>query len=281
MTIKSTSKQFRRYRLRRKVDPGGAAGAADPARFEWTDGNGFDVTVGGTASDGNYVITITPVAPNGAAVPVADPSLAAIPITVVRAAGAPATNTNLATQFVTETNTLLAAANPGNPAALATYIESVSSSGAVVSFIAKKGPPQFTVATSETTATGTLTLAPDDVFPITFDTLGWGPQVGARSKLAISLQAVNSSGVVLDPGTVTADLTVRCYFDRGTRSERDIPNTPVGVDSADIESAHPAGIGFRIPAGAGRFGVSLGAAAGTPGSGTMSHLEAWVVEVSE
>jgi hypothetical protein len=274
-TIKSTSKQFRPYRLRRKVDAGAAAGTADPARFEWTDGNGFDVTIGGTPTNGTHITTITP----------SDTSIPAIPITTTRTAGSPATTTNLATQHVTDANALLAASANGDRTALAAFIESLSSSGAVVSFIAKRNPPcSFTVSTSGTGlggGAGTMVVSPDDTFPITFDTLGWGPQVGARTHLAIVLQAVSSGGVVLDPGTVTADLTVRSYFERGTRSERDIPSTPVGVESADIESAHPAGIGFRIPAGSGRFGVSLGAAAGSPGSGTMSHLEAWVREVSE
>ena len=274
-TIKSTSKQFRPYRLRRKVDPGAAGGTADPARFEWTDGNGFDVTIAGTPTNGTYITTITP----------SDTSIPAIAITTTRSAGSPATNTNLATQHVADVNALLTASNNGDRTALAAYIESVSSSAGVVSFIDKRNTPcSFTVSTSGTGlggGAGTMTVSPDDTFPITFDTLGWGPQVGARTRLAIVLQVVNSSGVVLDPGTVTADMTVRCYFDRGTRSERDIPSTPVGVESSDTESAHPAGIGFRIPAGAGRFGVSLGAAAGSPGSGTMSHLEAWVREVSE
>ena len=276
-TIKSTSKQFRPYRLRRKVDPGSGSGTADLARWEWTDGNSFDVTIAGTATNGTYITTITP----------SDTSIPPIAITTTRAGGSPASNTNIATQHVTDANTLLTASANGDRTALAAFIESVSSSAGVVSFIVKREPPcSFTVSTSGTALVaagglGTMTLVPDDTFPITLSTLGWGPQVGARTHLAIVMQAVNSSGVVLDPGTVTADLTVRRYFDRGSRSERDIPSTPVGVSSADTEANHPAGVEYRIPAGGGRFGVTLGAAAGAPGSGTMSHLEVWVHEVNE
>lgn len=271
----NTPRHYRTFRMRRKAD----TGAADPSRWEWTDGNSFDVTVGGTASDGNYVVTITPVNAS-VAVPRADPSITAIPITVVRAT-TPATNTNIATQFVTETNTLLTAGNPGSRSELSTYIESVSSSGAVVSFIAKRGAPPFTVSVSETTATGTLTLSPDDVFPCTFDTIGWAAQHGPRTGLEIVLLPVNSSGTPLDPGTLTADLTVRRYFDRGRRNGRDIPDTPVGVTSATTASAQAAGVGYRIAAGGGRFGVTLGAVGGAVGSGVLAALEVHVREVTE
>jgi len=259
------TKQFRTRRLRRKAD----TGVADPARFAWTDGNSFDVTIGGIASDGDYVITITPTAPG----------VAAIPITVMRAT-TPATNTNIATAMVTAANVLLAAAPPPGPAALATYIESVSSSGAVVSFIVKRGAPSFTVATSETTATGTLTLAPNDTFPITMSTLAYIPPTGPRSHLALVLVPVNSSGTPLDPGTLAADLTVREYFDRGRRTNAgDIPETPVGVSSGTTATAWAAGAGYRIASGAGRFGVSLGAVSGSVGSGTLAALEVHVKEV--
>lgn len=262
-----TTRAFRRFRVRRKVD----TGTADPARHEWIDPNSFIVTVGGTASDGDYVITITPSAAG----------VDAIPITVTRAT-TPATNTNIAAEFVIEANTLLAAGNPGSSSALATYIESVSSSGAVVQFIVKRGAPSFTVVTSETTATGTLTLSPNDTFPITLNTLGWSPQPGARTHLAVGFTPVDSSGVPLDPGTLTADLTVREVFDRGARSpDRDIPVTPVGVDSATTASAWAAGAGYRIPGGGGRFAFSLGAVGGAVGAGVLAALEVWVREVTE
>ena len=130
-TIKSTSKQFRPYRLRRKVDAGAAAGTADPARFEWTDGNGCDVTIAGTATNGTYVTTITP----------SDTSITPIAITTTRTGGSPATNTNLATQHATDANALLTASGNGDRTALAAYIESVSSSAGVVSFIDKRNTP--------------------------------------------------------------------------------------------------------------------------------------------
>jgi hypothetical protein len=271
MTMKEASRQFRPRRLRRKAD----TTAADPARWEWTDGNSFDVTIAGTPTNGTYITTLTP----------SDTSIPAIPITTTRAGGTPATNTNLTTQHVADANTLLSASANEDRVTLAAFIESVSSAAGVVSFIVKRDAPcSFTVTTSGTGlggGAGTMVVSPDDTFPVTLNTLGYWPQVGARTHLAIVLVPVNSSGVPLDPGTLTADLTVRRYFDRGTRNERDIPSTPVGVGSADIESAHPAGIEFRIPGGGGRFGISLGAVAGAVGSGTMSHLEAWVHEVTE
>lgn len=270
MTIKEQSRQFRGFRVRRKAN----TGTADPARWAWTDGNSFDVTFGGTPTNGTHITTITP----------SDTSIAPIPITTTRVGGSPATAANLATQHVTDANALLTESANGDRAALAAFIESVSSSAAVVSFIAKRDPPcSFTVSTSGTGlggGAGTMTLNPDDTFPITLHTLGWGPQVGERTHLAIVLVPVNSSGVPLNPGTLAADLNVHRYFDRGRRNERDIPSTPVGVGSSDTES-HPAGAEFRIPAGGGRWGISLGAVSGAVGSGTLSHLEVWAHEVSE
>ena len=183
---------------------------------------------------------------------------------------------------MTAANTLLAAGAPGSPSALATYIESVSSSGAVVQFIVKRDARAFTVDLSEATATGTLALSPNDTFPITFNTLGWSPQPGARTHLVVGFTPVDSSGVPLDPGTLTADLTVREVFDRGNRSpDRDIPVTPVGVDSATTASAWAAGAGYRIPGGGGRFAFSLGAVGGAVGAGVLAALEVWVREVTE
>lgn len=271
MTIKEQSRQFRPFRLRRKAN----TSTADPTRWAWTDGNSFDVTIAGTPTNGTYITTITP----------SDTSIPPIAITTTRAAGSPATNTNLATQHVTDANTLLTASANGDRSALAAFIESVSSSAGVVSFIAKRDPPcSFTVTTSGTGlggGAGTMTINPDDTFPVTLHTLGWGPQVGERTHLSIVLVPVNSSGVPLDPGTLAADLTVRRYFDRGRRNERDVPSTPVGVSSSGTETSLAAGAEFRIAAGGGRWGVSLGAVSGAVGSGVMSHLEVHVHEVSE
>jgi hypothetical protein len=271
----NTPRQFRTFRMRRKV----STGTADLARWAYTDGDSFDVTVGGTASDGNYVVTITPLV-RGAAVPTADPSITPIAVTVTRAT-TPATNANIATQLVTNANATLVATNPHAASSLSTYIESVSSSGAVTSWIVKRGAPPFIVTTSETTATGTIEATPDDVFPVTFDTLGWASPTGPRTSLGIVLVPVSATGVPLDPGTLTADLTVRRYFDRGRRDGRDIPATPVGVENATTSSAWAAGAAFRIAGGGGRFGVSLGAVAGAVGSGVIAALEVHVREVTE
>jgi hypothetical protein len=279
MATASSTRELRDFRLRSKAD----TGVADPTRWAYTDGNSFDVTVGGTASDGDYVVTIVPILPY-AIVPTADPSIATAsrPAVTVTRATTPATNTNIATQFVTNANVALAASAPGSPTALATYIESVSSSGAVTSWIAKRGAPPFIVLVTETTATGTLTLSPDDVFPVTHGFLGFGPTLGARTYLELNLVPVTSAGVPLPPGTLTVDLTVRRYFERGSRSpDRDIPSTPVGWGSATTASAWPVGSAYRIPGGGGRFGVSLGAVAGAVGSGVMARLEVHVREVTQ
>lgn len=269
MATAETTRAFRSFRVRHKAESD--TGNADPARHAYVDPNSFIVTVGGTASDGDYVTTITPTAPG----------VDAIPITVTRDT-TPATNDDIAAEFVTEANTLLLAANPRDTAALATYIESVSSSGAVVQFIVKRDAPPFTVVTSETTATGTLTLSPDDTFPLTLNTLGWAPQPGARTHLALVLVPVDSSGAQLPAGTLTADVTVRRVIERSARSpDRDIPELPVLVASATTQSALAAGAEYRIAGGGGRFGVSLGAVAGAVGSGTLAFLDVWMREVTE
>jgi len=275
MAIASSTRELRDSRWRSKNDET----TADPTRWAYTDGNSFDVTVGGTATNGDYIVTIQPII-QGNIVPTADPSFTAPSVTVTRAGGTPATHTNIATQFVTNANTGLAAGAPGAPTALATYIESVSSSGAVTSWIAKRGAPPF-IVTLTAPAPGTLALSPDDVFPVTRSFLGYGATLGARTHLELTLIPVNSSGVPLDPGTLTADVTVRRYIERGRRSEdRDIPSTPVGVGSATTQAALAAGVPFRIGGGGGRFGVSLGAVAGAVGSGTLARLEVHVREVT-
>lgn len=279
MGIDNAPRALRTFRMRRKAD----TGVADLARWTSTDPNSFDVTVGGAATNGNYIVTITPQVQTGPYPPVTpntDESITAIAITVVRAGGAPATNTNLATQFVTNTNTILVATNPGDHANLSTYIESVSSSGAVVSFIVKRNAPPFRVTLSAP-APGTLALAPDDIFPIVFDSIGFSHLLGPRTKLGIVLLPVDSSGVPLDPGSLTADITVLRVFDRGGRNGRDIPSTPVGVEAATTATAWPAGAAYRIPSGGGRFGVILGAVGGAVGAGVLSVLEVHVREVTE
>jgi hypothetical protein len=277
MTNDHSSREFRTFLVRRK----GAPLAADPTVWATVDGNSLTVTVGGTASDGNYVITFQPVSMESG-LPVDRTDVTAPSITVVRAT-TPASNTNIATQFVTNGNTTLLASSPGSHANLSTYLESLSSSGAVVTLIIKRGAPRFRIVLSETTATGTLTAAPDDeLWPVTFSSLGLGPQTRARTHLEVVVIPVDAAGVQLPAGTLTTDLTVRRYFDRGKRSQdRDIPTVPVGVSSAEVESALPCGTAFRIPGGGGRFGFSLGAAAGLVGSGTLDTLEVYVREVTE
>lgn len=260
-----SNREYRDFRVRRKAD----FGTADPARWSYIDGNSFIVTIAGTASDGDYVITITPAAAG----------VATIPITVTRAT-TPATNTNIATAMAAAANALLTNVSAPAPTALSEYIESVSSSGAVVQFIVKRGAPRFTVATSETTATGTLELSPNDTFPISLSTLGYGPQVGPRMALEVTLIPVNSSGVPLDPGTATADLTVRRMVERGSRDAYDRPSTPVGVGSATTTSAHPLGAPFRVAGGGGRFTFALGAQGGGAITG-QAATEVHVREVTE
>jgi hypothetical protein len=275
MTTDYSPRELRTFRIRRKTD----TSVADPTAWAVVDGNSCAVTVGGTASDGNYVVTVTPVTAD--VVPVDRTDVTVPPITVARAT-TPATNANIATAFVTATNTLLTATAPGDHANLSTYIESVSAAAEVVTFIVKRNAPPFRFALSETTATGTLVASPIDTFPITFSTIGRGPTIGARNKLSLVIIPVNSSGVQLTAGTLTADITVRRYFDRARRSQdRDIPAAPVGVESATTQAALAAGANYRIPGGGGRFGVTLGAVAGAVGAGVLAAVEVHIREVTE
>lgn len=266
-----TTREFRDFRIRRKAD----TGTADPARWAYVDGNSFVVTFGGTETNGTYIITIVPSAAG----------VATIPITVTRTAGSPATNTLLAAAAVTNTNTLLAAGTAPTPTALATYIESVSSSGAATQFIAKRDAPPFTVLITGGTAlvaaggAGTLALSPNDTFPITFDTLGYGPQVGARTKLEVTLIPVNSSGVPLDPGTAVMDLTVRRMIERDERDHLNRPRVAVAVGSAEIQEDLPLGQPFRIDGGGGRYAFALGAIGGGAITG-LDAVEVWAREVT-
>lgn len=258
------SRELRSFRIRRKADET----VADPSRSE-VDGNSFDITIGGTASDGNYVATLTP-----------SDGTPAIAITVVRDT-TPASNTDIATQFVVEAQALIDAGAVGDWATLAAYIESVSSSGAVATCIVRKGAKPFTIVTSETTATGTITVSPDDTFPIGFDAFGQTSHYQPRTVIEWCVLPVNSAGVQLPAGTLTVDVTFYRYFDRAMRDAYDRPTTTVGVGSVAVETAAVAGALYRTPAGGGRYVPILSAVSGAVGSGTLAALEVWARETTE
>jgi hypothetical protein len=269
MTFDLRNKEFKDHLIRRKVD----WASPDPVEWAWLDNNSFTVTFGGVATDGNYVVNIVPVAANV--------DTTNLTVTTVRAGGVPATNADLATQHVIDAQALLDAA-PTTPLKrekeLSTYIQSVSASSDVVTYIVQPGAPAFTVTTTPP-APATLDRVPDDRFPITYDTLGFAEKHRARTDLDITVIPVDIDSVPLNPAGATTNITVNRMIDRVIPQNNQPPSTPVGVSGSVTEAAHPVGKSFRIKGGGGRFGMSLGALVGAiPG---VVALEVWAREVNQ
>ena len=254
----TNNREFKDRLVRVKDD----TSAADPARWAYVDPESFLVTVGGTASDGNYVVTIVPRYP-----PSGTTSFA---ITFTRAAAE--TNTAIGAGIDAATDVLLAVASSSAPfgSVLSHYIKSVSNSAGVVQFIGQPEAPEYTV-TVTAPGTGTLTLSPDDIFPITFSALGFAPISGPRTDVEVLILPVDSSGVPLDPNGATIDVTCLRVIDRGT-------GLAAGVGSAVTESALPIGDVARIPFNGGRLGFLLSTITGTITG--LDALEVWVREVT-
>ncbi len=161
--------QLLRTKIGATADPDWSALALHP--------NTFIVTIGGTASDGNYVTTINPVAPG-----------ASIVITTVRAAGTPATNALIAAAHAADITTLIATT-------LAPYIVSAVAVGATVQVRVKHNAPPFTVQNSETTATGTIVTTPDNLWPIA---ASLSPnRNGPMTQVELAFIQVDAAGVQL------------------------------------------------------------------------------------
>lgn len=258
-------KEFRDRLVRYVLAPSGVL-TDDPSDWSYIDGNTFEVTFGGTATNGDYVITIDPVSFG----------IASIPITTTRAGGSPSTNADLAAQSVIETATLLAAGTYRDPTALATYIISSSSSAAVQRFYVRDDAPPFRVTLSPP-APATLAVVPDDQFPILFGATGHGPVIqGAKTALEVTLIPVDSNRVPLDPNGATVNLTIRRMIDRSP-SNLNGGNPPAGVASASTVAA-TFGRPVLVDSASGYYGFGLDTITGTITG--LEGIEVWVRETS-
>lgn len=251
----TTPREFRDINVRYVSVPSGVLGT-DPTDWVYIDNESFQLTFGGTATDGDYVTTIDPVAAG----------VASISVTTTRAT-TPATNTDLATQHTADIDAAIADESTG----LSRYLVSSSSDAAVVTVIGSPNAPPYRVTTSAP-GSGTLDVAPDDEFPITYGNVGYGPNAGTHSSLEITVIPVDTDRLPLDPNGATLSITVRRMIDRRTTTE---PDRPVGVASATTLTGQVVGVPVHIDAGAGRYGIALS----TLGGGTITGLEGFEVWV--
>ena len=253
--------EFQDRRLRRKDDT--ATDDADWAALQ-VDPNSFTETFGAPA-DGNFILTITPVSSD----------VTPATLTTTRTAGVPASATDMATQRVADVNTDLAL---GASSVLAPFIRSVSSSGAAVTYIVRPDAPEFVPTVPG--APSTVTIAPDDTFPITAIASNHrGHHAGHPDAIALAFLPVDASGDLIDDDTgCTLNVELVRVVER--RFQSDYPNQdarPVGVTSSTTATAHVLTDELRIPFHGGRFGVRIDSVT-LPPTG-LDAIEVWWREV--
>lgn len=231
------------------------------------DPNSFLLTVGGTASNGNYTVNIVPV----------DPTRSTVTNTFNRAGGE--TNAQIADQVEQLLTADLAAGGT-----LDDYLESATDDGAgVITVIVHPNAPPFTVTTSAPGA-GTLTVSPDDTFPITRVGKFFRGQLGDMSRLEVAFIPIDSSGNPLeDDNGMTfnveiLDTIIRASQPIGIRGAPLTSDTyAVGVTSSTTSTAHAVNDKLTVEMnGSTRFGVRLDTLTNTPTG--YDALEIWVRE---
>src|SRR5690606_1493442 len=113
--------------------------------------NTIQITIAGTASDGDYTFNTIPADGSGT-----------IAATFER--GDSETDAQIAEGLADEITTLIGTA--ASPGTLWPYYESAEDDADVVNVVVKPDAPPFTTSTAETTATGTIAEEPDDTWPI-------------------------------------------------------------------------------------------------------------------
>lgn len=240
-------------RLRRKDDT-----AVDDADSYTTqvDPGAIYITTGGVADAGDLTITITPV---DARNPTPDPIVATI-TTETLAESAEA----LYDAVVAD---LAATADPDVRNRLSAYIARAEYTAAtqVARLIPQPGAHKFTVTVTGTGGTMTLTLSPDDVFPITaWSAKQVGANVGAPGEVALTVNAVTSADEILAIGTCTFDMQVLRVIERYDPVNQ-IERRPAVADLGTLTGL-TLGEEVRVPMGGGRFGVRITNLANAPGS---------------
>lgn len=258
-----TEREFRDQLVRRWRDADGAWTGL--ARWVYTDGNSFDLTVGGTADDATYGADL--VLASGATLPLC---------TFDREAGE--NNATIATELQASAAELLAVVGGGGSPStvLSSFIRSVSRSGTTLSFIAQPAPPQrFRIVPTVSGGTGELALSPDDLFPISIDSLGFFPQTGPKTRFHVTVIPVDASGVPLDPQSRTISITARRMIDRSLQPGE---NRAVGVGSSVTQTLLPVGGTWVIEANGGRWCFDVSTLSGAITN--LYELELWVREVT-
>ncbi len=157
------------------------------------------VTVGGTASDGNYDVIFTAL----------DPPVRAR----VTRSTTPATNTDIASALGDAITDLI-------PTSLAGIVASADNTGAVLTIVYEAGVATQTLDVAETTATGTLTVSisedQDDI-------------ASALEALIEAARATTLAGYVDDETVTGDDITVEYEAGVQVRLEADFPGTATGA----------------------------------------------------
>jgi hypothetical protein len=239
------------------------------ARWAVTDGNSFDLLFGGVIANGDYVVNLIPQAVVGGVWTDVD---VAIATTVTRAANVPVDAAALATAMELALEAAIASTvDPASNRHVSKYLKRATVSSATVSvYVQSKTPRRFRV-TATAPGAATITLAPNDTFPIDMLALGVDPQGLELGGLELTVVPVDSSRVQLPRGTLATDITVRRMLDT--------VDGATFVGDAEIEEDVLVGSPIRIPAGPGRYTFELGAVSGAIGSGVVAALELVAREV--
>lgn len=257
-------------RLRRKTD----TTVDDPA---WSanhyDPSALIANLGGTASDGDYEITIEPV----------DPAVADIDITFNRAAGE--TNAQILDGLLVEAQALSRVPGPAHSGdgELQEYLDYVKlrEDGSSLLFLAvKDSAPPFTVSMSAP-GTGTLAPLPVDTWPICRTWSPYPKRQGTSNPTQIELipVMVDSSGDPLPNGTATIDIRPVNVIERRLVTDDAQTQRRVLCGGAVETTGHPMGQPLRVPFNGGQFGVEISAV--TNPHGSIVAVEVWAREVVE
>jgi hypothetical protein len=205
-------------RLRLKAD----VATDDPAWVtNQVDPDSFEMVVGGTPTNGNYTMTLTPEDGSGA-----------IANTFNRAAAED--NTGIATGL-----TAVIAARIAGSGILSPYLRASTSAVAIIQTLVRiddlPGPRRFQITTSAP-GPGTLTFGPDDIFPITRRFAMFQTPPGPVSNMEISFVPTAAGNPVPNNAGLQFDVEVVERIDRA--AALDDPALAVGVTRSSTATAH-------------------------------------------